>query len=27
VANRDAAGAPLPENQAKNQRIVIRIHR
>ncbi|MBO6782508.1 MAG: flagellar motor protein MotB [Alphaproteobacteria bacterium] len=27
VPNRDGAGAPIPENQAKNQRILIRIHR
>lgn len=27
LANRDAAGNPIPENQSKNRRIVIRIHR
>ena len=27
VANRDGAGNPLPENQAKNRRIIIRVHR
>lgn len=27
VANRDAAGSSIPENQAKNRRILIRIHR
>lgn len=27
VVNRDGAGNPLPENQAKNRRIVIRVHR
>lgn len=27
LPNRDAAGNPIPENQSKNRRIVIRIHR
>ena len=27
VPNRDGAGNPLPENQAKNRRIIIRVHR
>jgi len=27
VANRDGTGNPLPENQAKNRRIIIRVHR
>lgn len=27
VPNRDATGVPLPENQAQNRRIVIRVHR
>tara|TARA_R110002072_G_scaffold145158_2_gene291449 strand:+ start:510 stop:1187 length:678 start_codon:yes stop_codon:yes gene_type:complete len=27
VANRDGAGNPLPQNQAKNRRIIIRVHR
>lgn len=27
VANRDVTGNPLPENQAKNRRIIIRVHR
>ena len=26
-ANRDGTGNPLPENQAKNRRIIIRVHR
>jgi len=25
--NRDSTGAPLPENQAKNRRVIIRVHR
>jgi chemotaxis protein MotB len=27
VPNRDGTGNPLPENQAKNRRIIIRVHR
>ena len=27
VPNRDGAGAPIPENQSKNRRIIIRVHR
>ncbi len=27
VPNRDGAGNPLPENQARNRRIIIRVHR
>jgi len=27
VPNRDGAGAALPENQARNRRVIVRIHR